>query len=256
MQERLELVCFNVVEEFKGNKFDQAIKKLTPEEAASVSRFKFLKDQHLALASILLRRHYFSNLLNVAWEELKFDKHPGGKPFLRNHKDIDFNISHEGNWVIFGCSKGLKVGVDVVDIVKPTTGSDENFILPFEPQLTGEELRLVMDSKDNKLSAFFEIWGCKESYIKAIGVGLYMELKKLNFKNENQQVSLYFEEKRLRSWRFYITYLDLSTVAVVCYGGDRGTPPELLKHATKLIGEPIFVDAHPFFKITLNDILK
>lgn len=49
-------------------------------------------------------------------------------------------------------------------------------------------MALITSSKEDKLSVFYEIWGCKESYIKAIGVGLYLELQKLNFKNQDQQV--------------------------------------------------------------------
>ncbi|KAG0753291.1 hypothetical protein G6F24_013078 [Rhizopus arrhizus] len=62
--------------------FQWALGKLTTEESTSVLRFKFARDQHLALASILLRRYYFSKLLNVPWNELEFGKHQGGKPFL------------------------------------------------------------------------------------------------------------------------------------------------------------------------------
>ncbi|CAO3694440.1 unnamed protein product [Rhizopus stolonifer] len=182
------LLCFNIQGAFEGKKFQQALRKLTKEETTSVLRYKFAQNQHLALASILLRRHYFSKLLNIAWEELEFDKHSGGKPFLKHHEGIDFNISHEGNWVIFGCSKDYKIGVDVVSIVKPTTGSVDDFIRSFEPQLTNDEMALITSSKEDKLSVFYEIWGCKESYIKAIGMGLYMELQKLSFKNQDQKV--------------------------------------------------------------------
>lgn len=52
---------------------------------------------------------------------------------------MDFNISHEGNWVIFGCSKDYKIGVDVVSVVKPTTGSIDDFIRSFEPQVRIEQ---------------------------------------------------------------------------------------------------------------------
>lgn len=39
-----------------------------------------------------------------------------------------------------------------------------------------------------QLRTFFELWACKESYIKAIGVGLSLKLNKLDFRNENNQV--------------------------------------------------------------------
>lgn len=45
-------------------------------------RFKFDRDRHLALASLLLRRHYFSQELQVPWSTLEFGRLPGGKPYL------------------------------------------------------------------------------------------------------------------------------------------------------------------------------
>lgn len=48
-------------------------------------------------------------------------------------------------------------------------------------------MQLIQQSED-QLQTFFELWGCKESYIKAIGVGLNLELNKLDFTNENNQV--------------------------------------------------------------------
>jgi 4'-phosphopantetheinyl transferase len=48
-------------------------------------------------------------------------------------------------------------------------------------------MELIFNSND-PLKTFFELWGCKESYIKAIGVGLSFELNKIDFLNINDQV--------------------------------------------------------------------
>jgi phosphopantetheinyl transferase len=55
---------------------------LPVEEHKSVLRFKFDRDKHLALANLLLRRHYFSQLLNKGWFDIEFGKYPGGKPYI------------------------------------------------------------------------------------------------------------------------------------------------------------------------------
>ncbi|RCH86489.1 hypothetical protein CU097_008725, partial [Rhizopus azygosporus] len=164
--------------------FQEALEKLPNEEQSSVLRFKFARDQHLTLGGLLLRRYYFSKHFNVPWSQLEFDRHPGGKPYLKHYDNIDFNISHEGYWVIFGCIKDMSIGVDVV-VVDSLNNSLDEFIHFFESQLTIDEMSLIANSNYDKLSTFYEIWGCKESYIKAIGVGLALELDQLNFRNEN-----------------------------------------------------------------------
>jgi phosphopantetheinyl transferase len=47
-------------------------------------------------------------------------------------------------------------------------------------------MHMIMKNQDEniRLATFFELWGCKESYIKAIGVGLSLELNKLDFYNQ------------------------------------------------------------------------
>lgn len=52
-------------------------------------RFKFDKDRHLALANLLLRRHYFSQELQVPWFDLEFDRLPAGKPVLVQNPHVN-----------------------------------------------------------------------------------------------------------------------------------------------------------------------
>ncbi|RCH94033.1 hypothetical protein CU098_009471, partial [Rhizopus stolonifer] len=88
----------------QGQQFQEALSWLPVDERPSVMRFKFDRDRHLALASRLIRRYYFSRLLNRHWSDLEFTILPGGKPSLKGCS-LDFNLSHESHWVIFGCVK-------------------------------------------------------------------------------------------------------------------------------------------------------
>ncbi|KAI8061270.1 4'-phosphopantetheinyl transferase superfamily [Thamnidium elegans] len=241
----MDLLAFNIKDAFEGEKFKTALSWLPDHEHSSVTRFKYERDQHLALTSLLLRRHYFSQRLQVPWPSLQFDRLPKGKPILKN-EEIDFNISHEGSWVIFGATKerGLQIGVDTVIIDRPKSISIDEFIKSFLAQLTQQELELIKSNQDQELQlrTFYELWACKESYIKAIGVGLSLDLSKLDFRNENDQIILRLDGKDLTSWTFHLSSLDKDTIAVVCYGSpDQQTNSTVqLAFNTKLLAkEPL-----------------
>ncbi|CEJ04913.1 hypothetical protein RMCBS344292_18861 [Rhizopus microsporus] len=149
----------------------------------------------------------------------------------------------------------MNIGVDVV-VVDSSNNSLDEFIHAFESQLTIDEMGLIANSKYDKLSTFYEIWGCKESYIKAIGVGLALELDQLNFRNENDMIKLYLKGKRLDSWSFYMTYIDPCTIAVVCCGRNDSSIVNFHNVNTKLIGEPIPSNqANLFHQCQLNTLL-
>lgn len=40
------------------------------------------------------------------------------------------------------------------------------------------------------LRAFYTVWGLKESYVKAIGVGLYLDLARLRFESKDGKVEM------------------------------------------------------------------
>ncbi|KAG2198576.1 hypothetical protein INT46_000719 [Mucor plumbeus] len=219
---KLDLLSFNIVDAFEGEKFDRALSWLPKAEHPAVMRFKFDRDKHLALANLLLRRHYFSQELQVPWFDLEFDRLPAGKPILKHFElsNYDYNTSHEGHWVIFGCTKDMKIGVDAVAIDRPKNQSIDAYLKNFQPQLTHNEMQLVMDSNDEnvRLEAFYQLWGCKESYTKALGFGLSLDLLKMEFFNEKNTIKMKFDGKQLDNWAFYLGRLDSITLAVICCG--------------------------------------
>lgn len=59
--------------------------------------------------------------------------------------------------------------------------------------MTHDEFDFIMDddNEDIRLKTFYQYWGCKESYTKALGVGLSLELKTISFMNDSNNQVIY-----------------------------------------------------------------
>jgi len=104
---------------------------------------------------------------------LSFYKYEGGKPFLQNYPNIDFNLSHTKNMVMCGITENGKIGVDVEHIRTIHKNVADKVYSDFEIQYINE----IPELKENR---FFEIWTKKEAYTKYIGTGLRNNIKDIN----------------------------------------------------------------------------
>ena len=93
-----------------------------------------------------------------------------GKPYLREHPNIYFNLSHSGEMAI-AVFAGVETGCDI-ELVQ--TGDLELAKQFFSPEETAY-IR-TRQGKRQQDEAFYRLWTLKESYIKAIGAGLLLPL--------------------------------------------------------------------------------
>lgn len=99
-----------------------------------------------------------------------------GKPFFREYPDIFFNLSHCRGLVVCAVSD-CENGADA-ELVRPCSKNAAKRIF------TGNEMRFVSDSADPDES-FFRIWTLKEAVGKALGTGIFSNLKNYEFRFEN-----------------------------------------------------------------------
>jgi 4'-phosphopantetheinyl transferase len=91
------------------------------------------------------------------------------KPLIQGH-DLHFNLTHSGDWVMC-IIDNKEAGVDVEKIKKVDYGIVPRFFSQHE-----QTLFETCGTDHDRLSMFTTIWVLKESYIKAIGRGLYCPL--------------------------------------------------------------------------------
>ena len=107
-------------------------------------------------------------------EEIAFGEH--GKPYLKKHPEIYFNISHSHGYAICALAD-RPVGVDIEKIVPIRDAL-------IHRTLTDEEQNVfarLIERGYCREEVFFRFWTLKESYFKWDGCGLTKELKEVRF---------------------------------------------------------------------------
>ena len=138
---------------------------------------------------------------------------------------IHYNVSHAGNWVVLAGGAG-RLGVDLMQTKDSRVDRLDNFFRLMQGQFTAAEWSVIRSNEktpEEQLAAFFRNWTLKESYVKAVGTGLNLDLQTLDFKVEAELTKGKVEDrtKLVRdgnetSWRFEESFLDPEHVVSVC----------------------------------------
>ncbi|XP_068121070.1 L-aminoadipate-semialdehyde dehydrogenase-phosphopantetheinyl transferase [Hyperolius riggenbachi] len=159
-----------------------------PEEKHRIGQFMFTRDVKAAMAGRLLMRKLIAEKLHVPWDKIRLDRTAKGKPFLASPfppelPKFNFNVSHQGEYAVLAAEPELQVGVDIMKTDLPGSGSTEEFFRLMHRQFTDREWHSIkgMDGSWAQLDMFYRHWTLKESFIKAIGVGLGFNLQRIEF---------------------------------------------------------------------------
>ncbi|XP_069496823.1 L-aminoadipate-semialdehyde dehydrogenase-phosphopantetheinyl transferase isoform X1 [Ambystoma mexicanum] len=208
-----------------------AARCVQPEEKLRIGQFIFTRDAKAAMAGRLMIRKVIAEKLKIQWDEIVLKRTAKGKPFLLNDyrssfPAFNFNVSHQGNYAVLAAESGLQVGIDVMKTDFPGSGSIEEFFRIMNRQFTDTEWKSIksMESEWTQLDTFYRHWALKESFIKAIGIGVGFNLQRIEFHASPLHMEvgkLYKETKMLldgveeEGWLFEETRLDdLHHVAV------------------------------------------
>lgn len=147
--------------------------------SAEVRRYKFWKDQCRSLLGRVLLKTGLNNLSDgqLTLDDVLYSVH--GRPYV--NRDIDFNISHSGDYVLCAITRNARLGIDVEQI-RPV---NMEF---FRQILTQSQLALILEAEDPK-AAFFRIWTMKESLMKADGRGFNLPMEHIEFKDGGANIN-------------------------------------------------------------------
>lgn len=152
---------------------------LSLERQRKADSYRFEKDRRLCLAAgVALDRALKDRGLSEKDFLVSYGEF--GKPYIKELPDFKFNLSHAGNLAVVAVSE-KEIGCDI-----EMMGRYSEAIV--RRCFSADEQSYVNNSKD-KYAAFTRIWAAKESFLKALGIGLSAKLP---------DVSVHFEENGIR----------------------------------------------------------
>lgn len=204
----LEIFGVKLTDSIKRDTYEKILNFLPEEKKGKITRFRRYKDALRSLAAEALIRVVVCSKLGLKNESIKFDTSSHGKPYLVDHKDFHFNLSHSGDWVV--CAVSSKpVGIDVEKIKDMDLSIAKRFF-------SREEVTdLFLKKDDEKTGYFFDLWTLKESYIKADGRGLSLPLSSFFFKIEKDNI-IFTSENEPENFFFRKYYIEKEYKLAVC----------------------------------------
>ena len=193
-----------------GNHVDEQLNDLylsylSSSELKKYHSFHFNKDRKLYLLAHSMLKYVLSKHINKPIENIVFKRNRYGKPSLRNHSNIKFNLSHSNKAVALVVSHNLEqeLGIDIE--CQDRGGELLNLASHFFSK--HEAALLLNKTKEKQVEKFFKLWTLKEAYIKAIGEGLSIDLDSFsfNFLNRNILINHYKKQEKTKRWDFFNT---------------------------------------------------
>ncbi|XP_069615327.1 L-aminoadipate-semialdehyde dehydrogenase-phosphopantetheinyl transferase isoform X4 [Ranitomeya imitator] len=194
-------------------------------------------------AGRLLIRKLIAEKLQIPWDKIVLDRSAKGKPFLVSGipphiPNFSFNVSHQGDFAVLAAESELQVGVDIMKTDRPGSGSTEEFFRIMHRQFTEREWRSIKHAGSDgaQLDMFYRHWALKESFTKAIGVGLGFNLQRIEFEVSpvHMELGKVYTQTKMRldddedeDWSFEEALLDEKHHVAVALGGkDTNKPPQ------------------------------
>ncbi len=149
---------------------------LSEDEVKRSNRFHFERDRKRFIVAHGLLRHILSCYCVSDPDEHSFRRNRYGKPALASDDNIRFSMSHSGERVLYGITRGREIGVDI-ERLRPFEDIEqivENYFSSREKS----EFSTLPDYMENK--SFFTCWTRKEAYTKAQGKGMSLPLNQFS----------------------------------------------------------------------------
>lgn len=147
--------------------FRKAYQKMPKERQEKIDRLHLEKDRRLSLGAFLL---LMWGMRQRGKKEIWIKYGKEGKPYIEGEENLYFNLSHSKEYAACVLSE-QEVGCDVERISECRLRLAKRFFSASE-----YEMLLRGKTEEEKKILFYRFWTLKESFVKAVGKGLYLPL--------------------------------------------------------------------------------
>ena len=154
-------------------------KTLSADEKDRAKRFHFQRDHDHFVAARGILRALLARYLNIGPSQLQFTYNPFGKPTLIGGKGagtICFNVSHSRGLALYAIGRGRELGIDLESLQTRLDLGRMAGISFSAPEIAA----FHAVPADKRTEVFLSCWTRKESYLKAMGLGLMRDIKQFD----------------------------------------------------------------------------
>ncbi|MFJ4279517.1 4'-phosphopantetheinyl transferase family protein [Streptomyces massasporeus] len=128
-------------------------------------------------AARLVLKHTAAAALGTDAAELDLAYKIGGRPHLRGLGQVDVGLSHTGELIVAGISRGGRIGVDA----EPLSRTLSVDVMRRRVCTPAERAALNALDGPRQTAALLRLWTLKEAYTKALGQGLRLRFDEFGF---------------------------------------------------------------------------
>ncbi len=199
---------------------------VSDDERVKILRFIRPESQHSSLVTRALIRCYLSQLYpHIAPADWRFSKQAKGKPVLAMQEQgvlAYFNVTHTRDTIAIAVSERYDLGLDVehIDSNRAKRLQVAKTVFTESEQATLEKL-----SGYEAYHYFYALWTLKEAFLKALGTGLTIAPRKIEFLLNENQVSVDLSQIDMNGadWQFALWDVNESSMALAWQQGAANT---------------------------------
>lgn len=175
---KVEIVVFSL--ECNDGERDILYRSLSDDEKRRAARFRFDRHRRRFVCGRGRIREILAARGGCEPQEIGFSLNRYGKPSISTPPQatgLRFNASSSEALGAIAITTGAEIGLDIEKVVP---GKIDDCDLIVRHHFTGAECDWYLSLAGNRERAFYDLWTCKEAYLKALGIGLSGELDRFS----------------------------------------------------------------------------